>query len=69
MEDQRIRIIYHPAPGPTAAGEISTPEPVVLGRDVRFALGWIRRRLGLGTPSRGARQHPPYIASAEEPGQ
>jgi hypothetical protein len=61
MKDQRIRIVYHPAPGPTNAGEIRRPTPIVLGRDLRFALSWIRRRLGLGAPSRGERRDPVYL--------
>lgn len=61
MRDQRIRIVYHPAPGPTGAGEIRRPAPIVLGRDLRFALAWIRRRIGLGQPSRGERREPVYL--------
>lgn len=51
MDDQRPRFIYHPAPGPRPNGEFETPPPIELGRDARFALRWIRRRLGVVTPS------------------
>lgn len=44
---ERVRIIYHPAPGIAPNGELVEVEPIDLGTEPSFALGWIRRRLGL----------------------
>ena len=62
MRKPAIRIVYHPAPGPDPrTGGTYTPDPIVLGSDRRFAFAWIRRRLGLGRPSKGLLERPLFL--------
>lgn len=62
MKKPTLRVIYHPAPTPDLHnGGTLTPDPINLGSNLEFALGWIRRRIGLGRPSKGLRERPPFL--------
>jgi hypothetical protein len=43
----RVRFVYHPAPGPTKEGVVSSPDPIDLGEDLDFVITWVRHRLAL----------------------